>query len=201
MDSRPADSTTLSRVPHPGDHQGGDRLVMSSVEIVESPVLYDKPVDGLTAVRGRALVTCSSWISTATSCGTSLWMKRPCRVPARRWRFVPTRGAGAIDVETAVRFAPDLDDRNATPAGEHFIFPVSVQRNGSDGTGRMSAPVAEVSYDDGTTWRHATVKRDHRQWKATVNHLAGAEFVSLRSRVTDTNGNAQRQTIRAYALK
>jgi hypothetical protein len=46
MDSRPAGSATLSRVPHPGITRVGDRLVMSSVEIVESPVLYDKPVDG-----------------------------------------------------------------------------------------------------------------------------------------------------------
>ncbi|MBP2324974.1 subtilisin family serine protease [Kibdelosporangium banguiense] len=102
----------------------------------------------------------------------------------------------------AVRFAPDLDDRNAAPAGKRFTFPVLVQRNGSDVTGRVSTPVVEVSYDDGTTWQAATVKRDHDQWKTTADHPAGAQFVSLRSSVTDPDGNAQRQTIiRAYALK
>ena len=36
----------------------------------------------------------------------------------------------------------------------------------------------------------------------TVDHPAGAEFVSLRSSITDADGNTQRQTIiRAYALR
>jgi hypothetical protein len=66
----------------------------------------------------------------------------------------------------------------------------------------VNTPTVEVSYDDGATWRLASVKRDRTGWKATVNHPAGAEFVSLRSSVTDADGNTQRQTItRAYALK
>ncbi|MBB4903964.1 S8 family serine peptidase [Actinophytocola algeriensis] len=101
----------------------------------------------------------------------------------------------------AVRFAPDLDDRNAAPAGKRFAIPVYVQRNGS-GVAGVGAPAVEVSYDDGRTWRKAKVSRDHGRWRATVDHPAGAEFVSLRSSVSDRDGNAQRQTvIRAYALK
>lgn len=101
----------------------------------------------------------------------------------------------------AVRFAPDLDDHNAAPAGRRFTVPVYVQRNGS-GVAGVGTPAVEVSYDDGKTWRKAEVSRDHGQWKATVDHPAGAEFVSLRSSVSDRDGNAQRQTvIRAYALK
>jgi hypothetical protein len=101
----------------------------------------------------------------------------------------------------AVRFAPNLDDQNAAPAGKRFTIPVYVQRNNTDEVGQVSDPTVEVSYDDGTTWRPATVKRDRGQWKATVDHPAGARFVSLRSSITDPAGNAQRQTIiRAYAL-
>jgi hypothetical protein len=45
------------------------------------------------------------------------------------------------------------------------------------------------------------VKRHGAEWKAVVDHPAGAEFVSLRSKVTDTAGNSQQQTIvRAYGL-
>ncbi|MEE6257224.1 S8 family peptidase [Plantactinospora sonchi] len=102
----------------------------------------------------------------------------------------------------AVRYAPDLDDHNAAPVGKPFTIPVSVQRNGSDTSGQVSTPVVEVSYDDGRSWKPARVRGDHSQWAVTVDHPAGAEFVSLRSVVTDPDGNAQRQTIiRAYGLK
>jgi len=49
---------------------------------------------------------------------------------------------------------------------------------------------------------HRRVTRGHDQWKATVDHPAAAAFVSLRSSVSDRDGNNQQQTvIRAYALK
>ena len=100
-----------------------------------------------------------------------------------------------------VRFAPNLDDHNAAPAGERFTIPVYVQRNGSAEPGRVNSPSVEVSYDDGRTWQPAKVKRAGAEWKAIVDHPADAEFVSLRSTVTDPDGNTQRQTIiRAYAL-
>jgi hypothetical protein len=58
-----------------------------------------------------------------------------------------------------------------------------------------------VSYDDGTTWRPAPVSHRHGRWAATVDHPTDAKFVSLRSSVSDPDGNTQRQTvIRAYAL-
>jgi hypothetical protein len=101
----------------------------------------------------------------------------------------------------AVRFAPDLDQHNAAPAGKRFTIPVYVQRNG---TARpvVDTPAVEVSYDDGKTWRKARVSRDGGTWRAVVDHPAGAEFVSLRSSVSDRDGNSERQTIlRAYALK
>jgi hypothetical protein len=101
----------------------------------------------------------------------------------------------------AVRFAPALDDHNAAPAGR-FTIPVYVQRNGTSELGQVNTPSVEVSYDDGTTWQPAAVSRHHGEWKATVNHPRGAKFVSLRSSISDPDGNTQQQTIiRAYALK
>ncbi|HEX6360106.1 S8 family serine peptidase [Actinophytocola sp.] len=101
----------------------------------------------------------------------------------------------------ALRFAPDLDGHNAAPAGKRFTIPVYVQRNGAE-VGQVNTPSVEVSYDDGATWQAASVSRHRGEWKATVDHPAGAGFVSLRSTITDPNGNAQRQTIiRAYELK
>jgi subtilisin family serine protease len=102
----------------------------------------------------------------------------------------------------AVRFAPNLDDHNAAPAGKRFTIPVYVQRNGSDTVGKVGMPAIDVSYDDGKTWGPAKVARDGDGWKATVDHPAGAQFVSLRSSITDADGHTAKQTvIRAYALK
>jgi hypothetical protein len=101
----------------------------------------------------------------------------------------------------AVRFAPNLDDHNAAPAGKRFTIPVYVQRNGSDTVGKVGTPAVDVSYDDGKTWARAKVTRDGDCWQATVDHPAGAQFVSLRSSITDADGHTAKQTIiRAYAL-
>lgn len=101
----------------------------------------------------------------------------------------------------AVRFAPDLDDHNAAPAGRRFTIPVSVERNRA-ALGSVHTPTVEVSYDDGRTWRATNVKRHHGKWTVTVNHPAGAEFVSLRGGVSDADGNSEKVTIiRAYALR
>ncbi|MEV1117735.1 S8 family serine peptidase [Actinosynnema sp. NPDC049800] len=119
------------------------------------------------------------------------------------WTFTSEYSAEPVPLPLlAVRYAPNLDNHNAASAGRPFTFPVYVQRNGSADLVGVSPPAIEVSYDDGTTWRPATVKRDRDQWQATVHHPAGADFVSLRSSVSDSAGSSQRQTIiRAYALK
>ncbi|MGP4047800.1 S8 family serine peptidase [Streptomyces sp. 2A115] len=57
---------------------------------------------------------------------------------------------------------------------------------------------AWVSYDDGTSWKAVKVKHG----KAELKHPKGAEFVSLRVRAADRNGNAVDQTVlRAFGLK
>ena len=118
------------------------------------------------------------------------------------WTFTSEHTTAAEPLPLlAVRFTPNLDNDNAAPAGKRFTIPMFVERNGSDETGRLDTPAVEVSYDDGATWQPAKVGRDHGQWRATVDHPAAAEFVSLRSTVADRDGNAQRLTvIRAYAL-
>jgi subtilisin family serine protease len=57
---------------------------------------------------------------------------------------------------------------------------------------------AWVSYDDGTSWKEMKVKHGELELK----HPKGAEFVSLRVRAADRNGNAVDQTVlRAFGLK
>ncbi|MEE6260204.1 molybdopterin-binding protein [Plantactinospora sonchi] len=101
----------------------------------------------------------------------------------------------------AVRFAPELDGRNAAPAGREFRVPVRVQRQaGAEPAGCASLTV-DVSYDDGRTWRPARVTGTGPNRIAVLTHPTGAGFVSLRASATDTAGNTVRQTtIRAYRL-
>ncbi|MGW0875970.1 S8 family peptidase [Streptomyces sp. NPDC002740] len=57
---------------------------------------------------------------------------------------------------------------------------------------------AWVSYDDGTSWKAVKVKHGELELK----HPKGAEFVSLRVRAADKDGNAVDQTVlRAFGLK
>lgn len=119
------------------------------------------------------------------------------------WTFTSAHDDNYVAIPLlALRFAPNLDNDNAAPAGKRFTIPLYAQRNGDTAPATVNAPTVEVSYDDGKTWHPTTVTTHHDQWKATVNHPRDAKFVSLRSHVTDQDGNSQRQTIiRAYALK
>jgi hypothetical protein len=62
-----------------------------------------------------------------------------------------------------------------------------------------------VSYDDGGTWKAASLTGAGGSYTATVRHPARKDttgFVSLRYEVTDAAGGTLEQTvIRAYALK
>jgi hypothetical protein len=101
----------------------------------------------------------------------------------------------------AIRFAPNLDARNRAPGGR-FSFPMYVQRNGSAQPGPVGKPVVEASFDDGKTWVPVRVTRQHGRCTVTVDHPAGARFVSLRASVSERDGNAVEQTIlRAYAIR
>lgn len=104
----------------------------------------------------------------------------------------------------AVRFTPRLDADNAAPAGRSFTIPVTVERQPGAPEARVKSLTVEVSYDDGRTWKPATLRAagtDRSQWTAQVRHPAGATYVSLRAKATDTAGSTVDQTvIRAYRL-
>ncbi|MEU4693680.1 S8 family serine peptidase [Actinoplanes sp. NPDC023714] len=97
-----------------------------------------------------------------------------------------------------VRFAPRLDARNAAPAGKRFDIPVVVEHQPGAKVGKIKSLKVEVSFDDGKTWKKASLKGS----VASVNHPKGKGFASLRVNAADSHGNTVSQTvIRAYALK
>ncbi|MFG2774328.1 S8 family serine peptidase [Streptomyces sp. NPDC048350] len=59
------------------------------------------------------------------------------------------------------------------------------------------------SYDGGTTWTEAQVSKQGGAWTATVNHAGAAgKPVTLKTELTDANGNSVTQTVvRAYDVR
>jgi subtilisin family serine protease len=100
---------------------------------------------------------------------------------------------------SAIRFTPTLDEANSAKAGQRFVVPVSLQRNG---TGVVKPPrtlAVDVSYDEGKTWQQADVLLN---MMALLEHPADAKSVSLRATATDRDGNSATETvIRAYTLR
>ena len=94
----------------------------------------------------------------------------------------------------AARATPSLDARNTAKAGKRGTIPVSVH----DQAGRPVTPAsltADVSFDDGTTWRKTPITHGAAQ----VTYPSGQGFVSLRLHAADAAGTTFDQSvIRAY---
>jgi hypothetical protein len=100
---------------------------------------------------------------------------------------------------TAIRFSPDLDITNTTPAGRPLVLPISLDRQVGAARANTRSLTVEVSFDDGRTWQRLAAARNGEQAVALVRHPRGSGFVSLRAAAADTAGNTVRQTIiRAY---
>jgi subtilisin family serine protease len=120
-------------------------------------------------------------------------------VVTSEWSFrSSSAGEGKALPMLTTRFAPAVDVRNSAPGDRGFSFPAYVERQ--DGAAKIASLAVDVSYDDGKTWRKASVGRDGDHWKVTVRHPKSG-FVSLRSSTSDVDGNRQVQTIvRAYQI-
>lgn len=102
----------------------------------------------------------------------------------------------------AVRYAPALDENNATAAGQQLQIPIWVEHQQDSAAGKVTGLTVQVSYDDGVTWQAAALSGAGARRTASVLHPAGAQHVSLRAVATDSNGGRVEQTIyRAYLLK
>ncbi|AXG81006.1 S8 family peptidase [Streptomyces paludis] len=89
-----------------------------------------------------------------------------------------------------------LDLLNRAEAGHRSALGLSVRNQTASVTAVDLS--AWVSYDDGTSWKKVKVKHG----KAELKHPKGAEFVSLRVRAADQDGNRIDQTVlRAFGLR
>ncbi|MCE6997335.1 S8 family serine peptidase [Saccharothrix sp. S26] len=95
-----------------------------------------------------------------------------------------------------VRFAPEVDLANRA-AGGPLGVPFTVQRAEGATPWPVFPPTAEVSYDDGATWRNAVVRGGQ-----VLLDAPRAGYVSLRVKVKDFNGASVEQTVvRAFGLR
>lgn len=69
--------------------------------------------------------------------------------------------------------------------------------------GKLTKAKVSYSYDNGETWIDATTAQQGGRWTATVNHAGAAgKPVTLRTELTDANGNSVIQTVNdAYAVR
>ncbi|NED81548.1 S8 family serine peptidase [Streptomyces sp. SID11233] len=134
----------------------------------------------------------------------------PLPVSARvttEWTFRSRHtGAGkAQDLPlNSLRIQPEgLDNGNGVSAGT-ATTPVTVRTENGPA---VTSLTAEVSFDDGTTWKAAPVARNaDGTWSATVtnpeNVTAPNTFATLRVTARDTEGGSVAQTVHsAYALR
>ncbi|WP_186763383.1 S8 family peptidase [Lentzea tibetensis] len=120
-----------------------------------------------------------------------------------RWKFTSGRTAAKeyLAVPT-LRVTGNFDDYNRAPACGAFPLTITVApQKGSTGAAAVKKVTAELSVDDGVTWRPVLVAGRGTTWRALALHPNKAEFVSLRVKAVDTAGNEVEQTtIRAYGL-
>ncbi len=100
------------------------------------------------------------------------------------------------------RYDMPLDALNRAPAGRSFSFDLSVSGQAYAPAPRLKSVGLEVSYDDGKTWRPASLRGSAGDYRVTVQHPKTAPFVSLRLRAEDRSGNVLTQEVtRAYKLR
>ncbi|MGW3661333.1 S8 family serine peptidase, partial [Streptomyces sp. NPDC005151] len=97
----------------------------------------------------------------------------------------------------------DTDGLKTLPAKDGQTIGLSVTGHAGYTPGKLVAAKVSYSYDGGETWTQATTAQQDGRWTATVNH-AGADGkpVTLKTELTDANGNSVIQTVNdAYAVR
>ncbi|MBP2473723.1 subtilisin family serine protease [Crossiella equi] len=114
-----------------------------------------------------------------------------------KWTFPAPRLATAPLPLLGVRYAPPVDLRNLSPAGQQVRIPVSFTL--PTGPAQVVSLTVDYSTNDGTTWRQAEVGHTDAGWTATVpNPASGA--VSLRAKASDGSSSVEQTIVKAYQV-
>ncbi|SCF69561.1 S8 family serine peptidase [Streptomyces sp. Ncost-T10-10d] len=97
----------------------------------------------------------------------------------------------------------ETDGLKTLPAKDGQTIGLSVTGHAGYTPGKLVAAKVSYSYDGGETWTQATTAQQGGHWTATVNHAGAAgKPVTLKTELTDANGNSVIQTVNdAYAVR
>ncbi|MFF2010909.1 S8 family serine peptidase [Streptomyces sp. NPDC058195] len=122
------------------------------------------------------------------------------------WKFRSKRDENAYSQGIPLLFpgyALDTDGLKTLAAKDGQTIGLSVSGHAGYTPGRLTGAKVSYSYDGGETWTGATTAQRDGRWTATVNHAGAAgKPVTLRTELTDANGNSVLQTVTdAYAVR
>ena len=179
-----------------GSNSGG--IARSSMDSISTALFRDGTKVGETDTRGVAVFEVPSERANyrvetkATRSGFDVSTS-----VSAAWTFTSASGGDEFTELplSVVRFAPKLDDENASPVGRTLVIPLSVQQRG-DG-GRIKRIEVQASFDDGKTWSDVAVRGN----RAVLRNADQPGFASLRAKAIDSKGNTVELTVlRAYRV-
>jgi subtilisin family serine protease len=205
--------------PLPWAYREGDKLTFA-VPMIGSrdPATFTSPDP---SIHGSTVLTANGKrLGTNDAPGTAVF-----DIPAGSGRYTvvsdATRSSPEWPLATRTRaewtfLAPPAGDRTALPLLDlRYDLPLSDYNTAPAGVvagyldarhqpGAAAVPIrsvgAQVSFDDGATWRAVPVTRDGARWKAQIP--AGTGFATLRATAVDTMGNRTTETVtRAYQVR
>ncbi|AOS64657.1 S8 family serine peptidase [Actinoalloteichus hymeniacidonis] len=116
-----------------------------------------------------------------------------------RWTFASDTAGDTPEPLPMMSVRPrgEIDDLGRAPAGDYSLILELEHLTG----GTAAEATLEISYDDGDSWEAVPVEFSEGEAVVEITHPDGDGFASLRTTVTDTDGNTAEQTmIRAYGI-
>ncbi|WP_327365487.1 S8 family peptidase [Streptomyces sp. NBC_01217] len=120
------------------------------------------------------------------------------------WGFTSgAGGTGEVAQLPLIQLDYAIDTDTAGRAKRHAGLTISASHlSASVDTADIRTVTLQVSYDDGSTWHRASLKRTAGGWRTSIDAPRTAKFVTLRATADDARGNSVAQTIaRAFGLK
>ncbi|MYR82403.1 S8 family serine peptidase [Streptomyces filamentosus] len=101
------------------------------------------------------------------------------------------------------RYDVATDGMKTVPAKNGQRIGLAATGHSGHTPGELTSAKVSFSYDGGETWHAATTAHQSGRWTATVDHAdAAGESVTLRTELTDANGNSVVQIVTdAYAVR
>ncbi|WP_406157735.1 S8 family serine peptidase [Streptomyces sp. NBC_01005] len=143
-------------------------------------------------------------MTTRTGQPAAVW-KRSTRTETT-WKFRSKRDENVYSQGIPLLFPGydlDSDGLKTLAAKDGQKIGLSVSGHAGYTPGKLVAAKVSYSYDGGETWNDATTAQQGGRWTATVNHAGAAgKPVTLKTELTDANGNSVIQTVNdAYAVR